>query len=168
MIISLDSNEHIRTGNLARSFRRLGLFDSINAVTSAFPLLLTLMDLKSSDIKVATTSICTHTFIVGDHRAIMIEISRSSLLRSSTIPLLPTKMRRLINSNSRSVHNYISSCHEGTSDHKIAPKLNVLMSDWNDMSQEDRATTLNSIDGQLQRIMTRAEKKCRKLRAGAI
>ena len=42
------------------------------------------------------------------------------------------------------------------------------MSDWNDVSQEDRAATLNSIYGQLQRTMTCAEKKFRKLRAGAI
>ena len=175
MIISLDSNEHIRTGHLARSFRRLGLVDSITAVTSASTPDSHINGSKpldaiwvSSDIEVATASICPHTFSVGYHRDIMIDISRSSLLGSRTIPLLPTKMRRLISSNSRSVHNYMHSCHEGTSDHKSAPKLNVLVCDWNDMSQEDIATTFNSIDGQLQIIMTCAEKKFRKLRAGAM
>ena len=42
------------------------------------------------------------------------------------------------------------------------------MCDWNDESQEDIAATLNSIDGQLQRIMICAEKKRRKIRARAI
>ena len=154
MIISLDSNEHIRTGNVARSFRRLGLVDFITAVTSSPPPSSHVNGSKpldtiwvSSDIEVKTDSICPHTFSVGNHRAMMIEISRSSSLGSRNIPLLPPKMRHLTSSNSLSVQNYISSCHEGVSDHKIVDKLKVLISDWNDVSQEDREATLNSIEG---------------------
>ena len=95
-------------------------------------------------------------------------VSRSSLLGSITIPLLPSKMIRLISSNSRSVQNWISSCYEGVSERKIVPKLKVLMSDWNDVSQENRAVNLCSIDGQLQRVMKCTEKNYRKLRAHII
>ena len=41
------------------------------------------------------------------------------------------------------------------------------MPNWKDVSQEDKAATLNSIYGKIQRIMTYAEKKFRKIRAGA-
>ena len=64
MIISLDSNEHIRTGHLARSFRRLGLVESITSVTSSSPPASHINGSKpldaiwvSSDIESKTTSI---------------------------------------------------------------------------------------------------------------
>ena len=97
----------------------------------------------------------------------MIDVSRLSLLGSRTIPLLPSKMRRLISSNSRSVNNSISSYYEGVSENKSVPKLKVLMSDWNDISQEDRLVNINSIDGRLQRLMAYAEKNFQKLRDDA-
>ena len=117
LIISLDSIEKARSGRLDRSLRRLGLLDSITVITST---VLTNSHTNGSNlleaiwvssyVELKTTTILPHSLSVGDHRAILIEISRSCLLRSSYIPLLPLKMRPLISSNFQSLKNYLTSC----------------------------------------------------------
>ena len=118
----------------------------------------------SSDIEVKTSRILPHAFRVGDNRAMVIEITTSSLLRSSTIPLLPSKMKCLISSNLQSVQKHFNFCHEGVKEYKIISKFQALTSNWNDLPQDERSVDLNSIEHQLQIVMTNAEKKCRKLR----
>ena len=65
-------------------------------------------------------------------------------------------MRRLISSDSQSVQKYLASCHSGVKEQKIVSKLQALTSNLNDISQYERSEALDSIDHQLQRIMTNA------------
>ena len=79
LIISLHHNENARSGNLSLSFCTLGIIDSITAITSTVlptsnfngsnPLDKICL---SSDVEVKTSSICAHSFSVGDHRVIVI------------------------------------------------------------------------------------------------
>ena len=49
LVISLDSNEHIRVGSLARAFRGLGLVDMITSITNELPLAFHIIESQALD-----------------------------------------------------------------------------------------------------------------------
>ena len=75
--------------------------------------------------------------------------------------LLPPKIRHLISSNFQSVQNYLTSYHAGVKEHSVVFKIQGLMSNWNEIPRDERSKDLDSIDHQLQKLMTNSENKCR-------
>ena len=142
LIISLEPSEHEMSGSLAKSFGTLFIFYSITAITSEVPPSSYIkgsnpLDIiwVSSNSEVKSDRIFPRAFSIGDHYVIVIDIYRYSLIGSSSIHLIPPKMRRLISSNSQSVQNYLESCHIGVKEHKIVSKLQAITSNWDDVPQ---------------------------------
>ena len=100
LVVSLDSNEHIRAGSLVGAFRGLGLVDMITSITNKLPLAFHITESQpldavqtTSNLKVISMSICHYSFSIGNYRAIIVDIARDSLLGASTISILPLTMR---------------------------------------------------------------------------
>ena len=165
IVVALDANENTKMGSIARTFLSLGLIDSISTITSATPPGSYIRGSHqinsiwvSLDLSVKAASFCLFNFGVGDHRMVIVDLDKSSLFRSSSTTLLFLKLRRLISSNSLSVTSYLSYSKEKINEHKIIPKLNKLVSEWDQLSLIEREQSLNKIDGQLHQIFIKAEK----------
>ena len=175
IVVALDANENMQIGKIARSFRGLGLVDSITSITSNTPPGTHIRGSKqidgiwtSSDVSVSACSFCPFNFGVGDHRIILVDLVKDNLF--GAVPSNPyrPKMRRLISSNSASVDSYLSYTKEKIKLHKIIPKLNKLINESPPSHPERSATILNQLDDQLHQIFTSAEKQCRKIRCGQV
>ena len=69
-------------------------------------------------------------FRVGDHRIILVDINKQSLIGSNNISSLSMPIQWLISSNSGAVESYLACAKDKIFDHKILLKLNLLIDSW--------------------------------------
>ena len=162
----------MQIGKIARSFRGLGLVDSITSETPPGAHIRGLKQIDgiwtSADISVSACSFCPFNFGVGDHRIILVNLAKDCLFGAVSSNPYHSKMRSLISSNSASVDSYLSCTKEKIKLHKIIPKLNKLINESSPSNPELSAAILNQLDDQLHQIFTSAEKQCRKIRYGQV
>jgi len=77
-------------------------------------------------------------------------------------------MRRLVTCQPSAVENYLSRSEDLFNQHRIKEKIERLKETWDKRSLANRATEYNKIDKQATKLLISLEKKCYKLRTGAV
>lgn len=165
----------MQIGKIARSFRSLGLVDSITSITSSPPPGTHIRGSKqidgawtSADISMSACNFYPFNLSAGDNRIILVDLVKECQFGSVPSTSYRPKMRRLISSNTTSISSYLSCTKEKIKLHEIILKLNELINESSSTNPEYSAETINQLDDQLHQIFTSAEKQCRKIRCGQV
>ena len=92
----------------------------------------------SANIEVKASSICPHAFSVGNNRAIIVDVSYSSMISSLLVPIHLPSMHQLILSNLLAAKSYLEWVNKGVSKYKIKLKLKWLIDNWEDIEPDIR------------------------------
>ena len=106
----------------------------------------------------------------GDHRALWFDISYDSVFGIDPPPIYIPRARRLQLSNSKSLKSYSKTFKQKVQEHRLLPKqfsLEAKVLAKGEMTPA-LAQLANRIDDVRTDMMLHAEKKCRKLRMGAV
>jgi len=102
------------------------------------------------------------THIHGDHRTLIVDFD-SSLLFGNAFPIAPTKMQRGVYSNMIPiVKRFCQLASEGCDKAQIATQI-AQMEEYKDLTAPEQ-TTLDQIDCNISKILTRADRKCQRFK----
>ena len=80
-----------------------------------------------TNLEVKSASICLYAFSIEDHRIIVIDLSYSSILGFSILPIAPLLIHYIISSNPIVVKNYLKKVNIGLVEYKTKAKLRRLL-----------------------------------------
>ena len=104
----------------------------------------------------------------GDHRVFVVDFPMEYLMGSRFIPICYPSMRRLILCQLKSVTNYLGHAEFLFKHNRIKEKLDRIEESWESYAKKEREERLNKLDTECTNLLLYLEKKCRKLRTGAV
>ena len=173
LLIFIDANENMKSGKLARGLRRLKLRDLVRERTS--------QDgpnthhcgseqidgvWASDGLDCAGARFLPFWWGAGDHRAMVVDIPWSSLIGKKLLQIPRPKFCRLQWTDTVGKKRYLEIVSEQWKRHKMNDKISHLR--HLDSGHKDHPHHLEQLDQQRVDIMTCAEKKCKKVRAGNV
>ena len=176
LILFIDGNEDMSTGPLARMLadEELAMIDAVRSKSNlpgppTFARGRRQIDCAwvTPDINVGRACFLPFFFGVGDHRAIILDIPIHSLLGGDIHKIARPTARRLVCSSPEVREKYNEILELYCIQHRIQNKLYSLFPPTYPPSST-AANTMEVIDRVLGEGMSYAEKKCRKIRAGAV
>ena len=106
--------------------------------------------------------------ILGDHRNMFVDFPEDMLMGNDLFEIPPPAQCRLQLFDSRTITKFNNVCHKHLIQNKIDIKSAALMETVTFPPDESIPTQLEVIDEQIGRAIKSADRKCRKLRHGAI
>ena len=106
--------------------------------------------------------------LLGDHRGLWIDVPKVLLLGCKIPPLLHPTARRLQLNDPRIVNRYLSILHDAMEENNVYGRMDMLHSRTIYPLPNHLAVEYEALDAEICEYMDLAEKKCRKLRMGAV
>ena len=122
---------------------------------------------SSGGVVPTIVTVFSHSFGVGDHRAMIVDFEKKDL-QGSTAAICRPSMRRLICDYPAIVEKYNEEAYHLLQYNNVPKQLDRLERQWCQLDAPSRATKLNRIDQQVTELLLHAEKECRKLRMGEV
>ena len=119
------------------------------------------------DIQVASACFTPFYFGIGDHRGIVIDIPKTSLIGGDTRTIYRPTARRLKCNEEHVWKAYCEKLEIYLRRHRVKEKLDYIQAHYSSNHPRLRKA-LNSVDRVISEGMRHAEKKCRKIRAGTV
>ena len=176
LIVMMDGNENMINGHIQRMFsgKELMMRDVLNERTGKNSPATFIRGSRqidavwaTPDIEVTSASLLPFHFGIGDHRAIMIDITNSSLFGSSSKTICRPHSRRLQCNRYDIMDKYNCLLENYCIHHRLQSKLYSLQhgsyTDKNHLQKK-----LDSIDRVLGEGMLHCERQCRKYRVGEV
>ena len=131
VILTIDSNEHLVKGRLAKQLQHLGLaeayctkFDSDGGPASFFRGKHQIDGIwYTRNVIPTAVSFCPFHFGVGDHRMYTVDFQLTSVLGELSVPLHVINKRRLICTNKIVVNRYLERAEKQLTLHNIPQKI---------------------------------------------
>ena len=176
LVVLMDSNEDMISGKLARAFRRpeLQLQDVINFRTKLEGPPTFIRGQRqidgawaTKDVTIAAAGFLPFNFGAGAHRGIYVDIPYSSFVGTSLRRIDRPTVRRLVCTQEQVYKKYCDELERYLVQHRVDGKLQVLESKSN-LSLEVSHSAMEALDVVIGEGMRMAEKRCRKLKMGAV
>jgi hypothetical protein len=176
LVVMLDANEDVRAGPIHTMFTDLGLRDAVLSRHSSLPAPGTSLTgsrpidgifvSEGLDILKATWQGIDSS--ASDHRMGILELTCSSLLGENLLDIVRPSARRLSTQNPQAKQQYTRLLSAHLENHLVLPELHDLYGHLGTRLTEPQQTRLTQLDKVRLEGMQYAEKRCRKLRMGAI
>ena len=176
LVVCLDANEDVYKDVIGRTLTDEEGLDMQESVLTASGERLTATHFRGSrpidavwttrDIEVTNACAMPIGYGIGDHRMIVVDISKSSMLGEHTQSITRAGARRLTSTVPSCVRNYNRVLEELIERHRLQDKLLAAHSSSSDPAIIKKK--LDQVDAEAKDYMLHAEKKCRKLRCGKI
>ena len=175
IILLMDANENVHSGNLTRRLSEEGL-EMKEAVHDQTEGQGPNTHNRGSqpidgvwftpDLELKGASYLPFDGSLGDHRPVIADFSQRSVLGTNLPKIVPVKARRLNSKVKRIRDSYIQSLEEAFKKGEILSRLRSLEKDATFPASEEVASALERIDNEMENHMLMAERSCRKLYAG--
>ena len=176
LIVCLDANEDVYKDIIGRTLTEEDGLDMQESVLASNGVKLTATHFRGSrpidavwttkDIEVTSACAMPIGYGIGDHRMLVIDISKSSMLGVHTQSVTRAGARRLTSTVPSCVSNYNRVLEELIERHRLKEKL--LEAHSCNGTKEEIKRRIDKVDNEAKEYMLHAEKKCRKMRCGKI
>ena len=176
LILLMDANENLLSGPIERMLRHpdLDMEDVIRRRSNMDGPATFIRGQRqidgawaTKDIEVAAAGFLPFNFGAGDHRAIYVDVPLSSIIGSELHTITRPTARRLICNQEHVYSKYCDLLENYLLQHRVQEKLDFLASKQY-LPISVRTAALESIDTVVGEGMRMAEKRCRKLKMGAV
>ena len=174
IILMIDANENVLTGQLADSLAadEIDMVEAVHSRTPGPGPKTWFRGKESIDgIWISSDLVCKGASYLpfhedlGDHRPVCIDLTILSVLGTNLPKIVPPKARRLNSKVKRIREVYITTLESLFKEHGVHERLKTLASKATFPVSEEVARALEGLDVLMSRLMTQAEKGCRKLRS---
>ena len=175
VVLFIDSNENMEQGQLQRMLQKqeIDMKDAIKERSGCIGPSTFVRGSKqidavwtTKDIQIRNACFTPFYFGIGDHRGIVIDIPKTSIIGSESKVICRPIARRLRCNQEDIWKRYNDQLESYLRYHNVHKKLDVIKE--KDYEKKRLRKTLNAIDKVVTEGMIHAEKKCRKIRAGEV
>ena len=176
LILLMDANENLESGPIERMLKHpdLNMEDIISKRSNTDGPATFIRGQRqidgawaTKDIKISAAGFLPFNFGAGDHRAIFVDIPLSSFIGTELHTIARPTARRLICNQEHIYNKYCDLLENYLVQHRVQEKLDLLAQKQH-LTKTIRTAVLESIDLVIGEGMRMAEKRCRKLRMGAV
>ena len=174
IILLMDANDNVHDGKLTRRLAEEGLdlTEAVHAQTEergpnthnrgSEPI-----DgiWYTPELELVSASYLPFDGSLGDHRPVVADFTQRSVLGTNLPRVVPVKARRLNSKVQRIRDSYIKSLEEAFKKGDILSKLERIQKDATFPASAEVTTALERIDNEMEAMMLKAEKSCRKIYA---